>query len=87
MSTMTKMMRCHEAMGRLWEFLDGEMPVEDRRALERHLEVCGRCFPAYDFQRAYLEYTQNLAAQAVPPPELRRRLFQALLEMDAEGSS
>jgi anti-sigma factor (TIGR02949 family) len=83
MKGMTQMMSCHEAMERLWEFLDGEMPDEDRQALQRHLEVCGRCYPAYDFQRAYLEYTRRLATQEQAPPELRKQLFQRILEMDA----
>ncbi|MEX2473308.1 MAG: mycothiol system anti-sigma-R factor [Gemmatimonadota bacterium] len=83
MKSMMNMMSCHEAMDRLWEFLDGEMSGEDRQALQRHLEVCGRCYPAYDFQRAYLEYTRRLATREQAPPELRKRLFQRILETDA----
>lgn len=83
MKGMTNMMSCHEVMDRLWEFLDGEMPDEDRQALQRHLEVCGRCYPAYDFQRAYLEYTRRLATQEQAPPELRKQLFLRILEKDA----
>lgn len=86
MKGMMNMMSCHEAMDRLWEFLDGEMPDEDRRALQRHLEVCGRCYPAYDFQRAYLEYTRRLATQEQAPPELRKQLFKRILEMDTGES-
>lgn len=86
MKTMMKkmnMMRCDQAMARLWEFLDGELPEEKHRALERHLEVCGRCFPAYDFQRAYLQYTRNLAAQEHAPEELRKEVFLRILELES----
>ncbi|MDZ7780626.1 MAG: zf-HC2 domain-containing protein [Gemmatimonadota bacterium] len=86
MNTMMKkmnMMRCDQAMARLWEFLDGELPEEEHRALERHLEVCSRCFPAYDFQRAYLEYTRHLAAQEQAPPELRKEVFLKILDLES----
>lgn len=82
MKGMMNMMSCHDAMARLWEFLDGEMPEGERQALQRHLEVCGRCFPAYDFQRAYLEYARRLATREHAPPALRKRLFMKILEVD-----
>jgi len=85
MKKLTGMMGCEEAMARLWEFLDGEMPEEEREALRRHLEVCNRCFPAYDFQRAYLEYTQRLATREQAPAELRKTLFLKILELDHAG--
>jgi anti-sigma factor (TIGR02949 family) len=80
-----KMMSCHEAMARLWEFLDGELPEDERHMLERHLEVCSRCFPAYDFQRAYLEYTRRLATRESTPERLRRELFRRILETEGAG--
>jgi anti-sigma factor (TIGR02949 family) len=46
------MIPCEEAMARLWEFLDGELLSEDETAVKWHLDVCSRCFPQYDFQRA-----------------------------------
>jgi len=82
MKGMKKMMSCDDVMARLWEFLDGEMPEDERQALKRHLEVCGRCFPVYDFQRAYLEYTRQLATRAIAPSALRKQLFMKILELD-----
>ena len=58
------MIRCEDAMRKLWDFLDGELAEEERDGLMKHLEVCHRCYPAYDFQRAYLEYTRRLAEQS-----------------------
>jgi anti-sigma factor (TIGR02949 family) len=74
------MIRCEEVLARLWEFLDGELPPEDEGRLQRHLEVCGRCYPQYDFRRAYLEYTRRLAEREVAPPDLRKRIFRHILE-------
>lgn len=82
------MIRCEEAMGKLWEFLDGALSEDEEVALKKHLEICNRCFPAYDFQRAYLEYTRRLATKEPTPPGVRRRLFTKLLaqEAAAEGT-
>jgi anti-sigma factor (TIGR02949 family) len=76
------MMRCEDALARLWDFLDGELPPDEENALRRHLEVCGRCYPQYDFQRAYLTYVRRLAEREHAPPDLRRRLFLKILQQE-----
>lgn len=81
------MMRCDDALARLWDLLDGELPPDEEAAVKRHLEVCGRCYPQYDFQRTYMEYTRRLAAQEHAPPELRKRLFQRILEQERAGGN
>jgi len=78
---------CRDAVSRLWEYLDGELAGPDADAIRQHLETCARCFPHTEFQRAYREYMAQ-SAHAPLPPELRRRVFEALLaEMDAGGAA
>lgn len=72
------MMPCEHVMDRLWAFVDGELPIEEENAVRAHLEECGRCFPQYDWQRAYTEF-MRAAAQRMENPALRRRVFAALL--------
>lgn len=74
------MLRCEDALARLWDFLDGELPPQDESAVQRHLELCNRCYPQYDFQRAYFEYVRRLHERHRAPQSLRRRLFRSLLE-------
>ncbi len=69
---------CQQAMMRLWEFLDRELDPVSEDEVRSHLEVCRRCYPRYDFQRAYFGLMQRLANEP-QPPELRSRIFQALL--------
>lgn len=80
------MIRCEDALARLWDFLDGELPPDEEEALQKHLEICGRCYPQYDFQRAYLRYTRRLAEREKAPPELRKRLFKRILEQERGGN-
>ena len=56
------MIRCEEALERLWEFLDGELEPANETEVQRHLEVCSRCYPRYDFQRAHVELTRGISA-------------------------
>lgn len=76
------MIRCEDVLARLWDFLDGELDATEEAAIRRHLELCDRCYPQYDFQRAYLEYTRTIQGREQVPSELRRRLFRRLLEQD-----
>jgi mycothiol system anti-sigma-R factor len=48
-------MRCEEVLLRLWEYLDQELAREEAAAVASHLGHCGRCHPAYCWDRALLE--------------------------------
>lgn len=76
-------MRCEDVLAHLWDFLDGELPSAEEAAVQRHLEACNRCFPQYDFQRAYLEFVGRLRGNEGTSPDFRRRLFQAILDEEA----
>lgn len=78
-----EMMRCEEALARLMEFIDGDLPSNEEAAVQAHLEICGRCYPRYDFQRAYHEFTRRIRARDPAPARLRRRLFRLILEQEA----
>ena len=78
------MMKCEHVLERLWEFVDGELPAAEEQAVREHLEVCGRCFPQFDWHRAYARFVHG-AATRMDNPVLRRRVFAALLRASAEG--
>jgi anti-sigma factor (TIGR02949 family) len=71
-------------MERLWEFVDGELPGDEEQAVREHLEMCGRCFPQYDWHRAYARFVRS-AAKRMDNPALRRRVFAALLRESAQN--
>jgi len=77
------MMRCEEALSRLMEFVDGDLSGDEEAAVKKHLDICDRCYPRYDFQRAYLKFTRRLQDRQAAPAALRRRLFRAILEQEA----
>jgi len=73
---------CDHVVERLWDFLDDEIddPVVQRR-IEAHLEICARCFPEYDYRRAFLALLERHADDPIPPG-LRRSMFQRLMVVD-----
>jgi anti-sigma factor (TIGR02949 family) len=76
-----RMIPCDHVIARLWEYLDGDLDELRSEQVRRHIEMCARCFPEYDFRRAHLEFMRRCAKQQVPP-SLRRRIFEAILEED-----
>ena len=41
---------CNETVERLYHYLDGELTDDRRRAIESHLDECGSCVEAIDFE-------------------------------------
>jgi mycothiol system anti-sigma-R factor len=63
-------MRCEEVLLRLWEYLDQELAREEAEAVAVHLGYCGRCHPAYCWDRALLELLARQRATGAAPAGL-----------------
>jgi mycothiol system anti-sigma-R factor len=74
----TAMMPCDHVIARLWEYIDAEIGSEESGRISAHLEVCARCFPQYEFQKAYKLFVAQTAHQTMPA-SVRRRVFEAIL--------
>jgi anti-sigma factor (TIGR02949 family) len=71
---------CAEVMERLYEYIDGELDAPDLvERIRAHLEACERCYPHYRFEKAFLRFLAEQRVRGVPP-ELRRRVFERILE-------
>jgi mycothiol system anti-sigma-R factor len=68
---------CWEAVHRLYHFLDGELTIEKRVEISRHLDSCHPCLEAFDFET---DLRQMLAAKCRDhvPDSLRERVAWAL---------
>lgn len=79
------MLPCDHVIPKLWEYLDLGAEAPNADEIRRHLEICGRCFPEYDFRRAYLEFMKRCKREEVPP-RLRRQIFTMILEQENGGT-
>lgn len=75
---MTDKLDCTAAMRHLWDFLDEELSDDRMNAMRRHLECCQRCWPHYDFERAFLATVSRVGAKRGCPEAVRRQVLEAL---------
>lgn len=69
---------CDTVMRQLWDYLDGELTAERMAAIRAHLAVCARCYPQYEFERAFLTALERAQRQPSHPAALRDRVATAL---------
>jgi anti-sigma factor (TIGR02949 family) len=79
-----EMVPCEHVVAKLWEYLDGTLDELRSEQVREHLEVCEKCFPEYDFRRAYLRFMGRCATEQVRP-ELRQQIFEMLLEEERKA--
>jgi len=74
---------CQEALKRIYEYLDGELPAADSDEIRRHLDICEGCYPEVKLTTELREALQR-AAQGQPccPDALRDRVA-AMLQNEA----
>lgn len=73
---------CEEAAARVFEYLDGELEAEMQEKIHRHLEVCRRCYPYFDFERLFLDYVREKGLSAERTAELEEKVHSLLDESE-----
>jgi anti-sigma factor (TIGR02949 family) len=75
---------CADVVAQLYEYIDEELDAETIEKIRQHLDLCQRCYPRYDFEKAFLRFISE-HGRATAPPELKRKVFQAILEEESRG--
>jgi mycothiol system anti-sigma-R factor len=73
---------CDDALTQLYEFIDGELTTDRRASIQAHLDACGRCLEAHDFEEAIQRLLADKCRDTVPQP-LRDRIAAAIEAEDA----
>ena len=68
---------CEEAIGKLFEFLDSELPEADADRIRAHLEYCEPCLAEYDVEEHVRALVRRSCAECAPV-ELHVRIRQSL---------
>ena len=69
---------CREALGELYEFLDGELTIERKSTIREHLDDCVDCLGTFDFEAELRIVISSLCRKDQVPDHLRRRIAEAL---------
>ena len=70
-------MDCDRAIDRVYEYLDGELTMWQRRAIARHLDDCPPCAEGFVFE-VELRRVVVSKCQEKAPAELHTRICRAL---------
>lgn len=68
---------CGEALHQLYQYIDGELDDERRAAIHDHLDKCGPCLDAFDFEEDLRHVVAQRCRDTVPD-ELRARIADQL---------
>ena len=70
---------CDDALHELYGYLDGELTVERRTKIQRHLDDCPPCYEAFDFEAELRIVIARKCTETVPD-SLKQRIADALAE-------
>ena len=68
---------CIETVHRIYHYLDGELTEERRVRITRHLDECGPCLHAFDFEAELRRVIANRCRDHAPD-HLRERIAAAI---------
>lgn len=70
-------MDCRDAVHQLYHYLDGELTDEVRQRIARHLDLCGSCADAAEFEAELRHVIADKCRDRVPE-SLRRRIAESI---------
>ncbi|MGN7246428.1 mycothiol system anti-sigma-R factor [Janibacter anophelis] len=79
-------MDCSQALYRMMEYVDGEMTLDDTKALAAHLTNCAPCLAEHDLDRVLRDLVQRSCACEPAPPRLRATIMERITTICEDGS-
>jgi anti-sigma factor RsiW len=73
-----KRKNCHQLLGSLSEYVDGELSDEICTLLEHHMEDCEDCRIVVDTLRKTVDIYHISAETEILPSDIRQRLYKTL---------
>jgi anti-sigma factor (TIGR02949 family) len=70
---------CHEALDRLYEYLDGELTPVRAEEVRLHIEMCAPCLAASSFENAYVRFLEARTWAQKAPEGLRKKILEQIL--------
>ena len=77
---------CSEVLHRVYEYLDGEMTLDDTEKIKQHLDECGPCLKEYDLDQALKALVKRSCECEEAPVELRSQIVARITTLRYEIS-
>lgn len=77
-----EMISCQEAMDRVYEFLDGELSPDWTEKVRRHIEICKKCYPYFNFERIFLDHIRSKGLGATRSTALEEKVLRLLRDLE-----
>ena len=68
------MITCREFVDFLMQYLDGELVGSDQEKVQEHVKLCQKCYPFFDFERAFLDFVREKGFAEEASGELLERV-------------
>lgn len=75
---------CDDALRDLYGFLDGEIDDDRRALISRHIDDCGPCLEAFDFEHELRDLVAR-TCRSEAPDSLKERVADAIRTCDDES--
>ena len=76
---------CSEVLARVYTYLDGELPVQDKHAVKQHLDECGPCLREFGIEEEVKLLVKRSCADPAPE-ELRAKVLLRIRQVRVEMS-
>ena len=80
------MITCAEAVTRLWDYVERQLPVEEEQQIDEHIAVCRQCCGEADFAGHLRGFLGTHTEERIPP-DARDRLEVFLTKLDPKSES
>ena len=70
---------CRQALERVYEYLDGELPAADAALIKQHFERCQACYPVLKYCKSFQEAVERASScQCCAPDDLKAKIKELL---------
>jgi anti-sigma factor (TIGR02949 family) len=69
---------CTTVLQHLWDYLDAELGPDRMQSVRTHLALCSKCYPQYDFEKAFLDAIASCQCTTCAPHDVRCHVMEAL---------
>ena len=78
------MISCEEALLQVHEFLDGELEAGAESNVEKHFQMCKKCYPHLKLETAFREAIRRAGDGEGAPPDLKAKVAVAIAEAEPD---